>query len=325
MKPFESFLAPQLEAYLAYRHNCLGYQTKPTRFYLRAFDQYLKQTGITWDGLQPGFFLKFRAESKRHPNTVNGLLSSLRGFFKFLVRQGLYEENPLEDIPPLPVRLFIPFVFSPEQTEQLLIATCNQIRKTEKYFLADLAVHLVVVLLARCGMRISEPIKILRTNYRAQEGTLYIERTKFNKDRLVPVPIDAWKQIDNFLEARSALLGSDQNPCLLAGRVDKGITCYRVNCVFKRAVKDIGIDHPQRIVGNMTFGSPSPHSLRHSFAINTLKRITQQGKNPQHALPVLAAYMGHQEYQYTAAYLKLIDANQQQGLIEFAKAFRARS
>jgi integrase len=70
----------------------------------------------------------------------------------------------------------------------------------------------------------------------------------------------------------------------------------------------------------LTFGSPTPHSLRHSFAINTLKRIKDQGKSPQHALPVLAAYMGHRKYQYTAAYLKVRDAKHLAGLIDFAKS-----
>ena len=50
------------------------------------------------------------------------------------------------------------------------------------------------------------------------------------------------------------------------------------------------------------------HSLRHSFAVNTLKRIKLRGESPQQALPVLAAYLGHSEYKHTAKYLKLLDA-----------------
>ena len=72
-------------------------------------------------------------------------------------------------------------------------------------------------------------------------------------------------------------------------------------------------------MGNLTFGSPVPHSLRHAFAINTLNRIRAQGKSPQQALPILAAYMGHRYYQYTAAYLKVRDARDIAGLIAFNK------
>ena len=63
----------------------------------------------------------------------------------------------------------------------------------------------------------------------------------------------------------------------------------------------------------------SGYSLRHSFAINTLKRIKERGDCPQHALPVLATYMGHHIYQYTAKYLKFIDAEQRQSLFDFAR------
>ncbi len=45
------------------------------------------------------------------------------------------------------------------------------------------------------------------------------------------------------------------------------------------------------------------HSMRHSYAVNTLKSIKVRGDDPQKALPVLSAYMGHHKYCYTAQYL----------------------
>jgi integrase/recombinase XerD len=106
----------------------------------------------------------------------------------------------------------------------------------------------------------------------------------------------------------------------LAGRNGQPLKAHRVRRVFHRAVEAIGLKQPKRIMGNMTFGSPVPHSLRHSFAINTLNRIKARGVSPRHALPVLAAYMGHRKYQYTAAYLKVKDAGDLAGLIDFTKS-----
>jgi integrase len=71
------------------------------------------------------------------------------------------------------------------------------------------------------------------------------------------------------------------------------------------------------MIANVSFGSPTPHSLRHSFAVNTLKQIKERGKSLQAALPILAAYMGHRKYRYTAVYLKVLDANQRQQLVDF--------
>ena len=86
---------------------------------------------------------------------------------------------------------------------------------------------------------------------------------------------------------------------------------------FDLAVADIGCNEPRRVIGNTTFAKPTPHSLRHAFAINTLARIKRQGRSAQSALPVLSAYMGHSKYRYTAVYLKVLDARQRQGLVDF--------
>ena len=87
---------------------------------------------------------------------------------------------------------------------------------------------------------------------------------------------------------------------------------------FRQAVSDIGLDQPRRVLGNLNISRPTPHSLRHSFAVNTLLRIKQRGQSPQNALPVLAAYLGHSEYKYTAVYLRVADAQSRQNLVDFA-------
>jgi integrase len=67
----------------------------------------------------------------------------------------------------------------------------------------------------------------------------------------------------------------------------------------------------------MTFNPPTPHSLRHSFAINTLIAIKERGQSTQNALPVLSQYMGHSNYTYTAIYLKVADAKRRKDLFDF--------
>jgi integrase len=319
MKHFESFMASKLQDYVAYR-KALGYAHKGIKPSLLAFDRYLIDQNATWDQLQPAFFLQLRAKISHHPNTVNTILSGIRSFFQFLVRQDICEDNPLKDIPPLPERYFVPFVFSPAQTDRLLQAVCKTIRKSEKHFLFDMAIYLTIVMLARCGMRINEPLRLRRYHYRADEGSVYIQRTKFRKDRLIPVPKAVLTQIENYLAARRALCPEDQNPYLLAGKRLKPIKDYHIRNTFHCTVKNIGLSQPKQFIGNITFGKPTPHSLRHAFAINTLNQIKARGNCPQQALPVLATYMGHRKYQYTAAYLKVKDAKDIPGLIAFTKS-----
>jgi integrase len=317
MKSFESFLAKKMQEYIHFRRD-LGYTVKTLKSHLLLFDRYLVKTNAHLDSLTPTFFLGFAQTIKREPASVNAVLSGIRGFFQFLARQGIADENPLQDIPLLREGLFIPFVFSETQTERLLETVRKRLRKSPKYFLKDFSIYMAILLQARCGLRISEPIRLLLSHYEPKERTIYIEKTKFKKDRLIPIPEALNRELANYLSLRNILLPYDQNPYLLYGGKKRGLSHNNIYPVFRQAVKDCGLDQPRRVIGNCIFGSPIPHSLRHSFAINSLKRIKQKGKSPQSALPVLAAYMGHIDYRYTASYLKVLDAQQRNGLVNFS-------
>jgi integrase/recombinase XerD len=321
MKPFESFLAQKIEEYISYRQS-LGYTLKNIRSNLRHLDRYLKQlesgeTDFKSVPLQPLFFLNFRESIKGESSMITQIMGEVRRFFQFLVRGGMIEENPLQDIPRVRHEAFIPFVFSEKQIERLLKAITDGLRKEPRYFLKDISVYLAILLQARCGLRISEPLRLLRSHYYKQEKCLYIEKTKFKKDRLIPIPSSLVDEINNYLAVRKSLVHDDQNPYLLYANKERGLSKDSIYRVFRQAVKTCGFDQTRWIKGNTIFSSPTTHSLRHSFAINTLKRIKERGKSPQDALPVLAAYMGHCKYQYTAIYLKVLDAQQRQGLVNF--------
>ena len=317
MKKFESFMAQHFEAFLYYRES-VGYAMKPYRSYLHMLDRYFKETNAGWESLDPGYFLEMRANLNWESRSVNRVISTTRAFFQFLIRREYISENPLKDITLLKENSIIPFIFSPEQIDQLLEAVCRGLRRSKCYFLKDLGLYMAILLMARCGLRISEPLRLLRKNYRLDEKTIYIKKTKFKKDRLIPLPNVVVPEIENYLSVRQPLLPHDDNPYLLAGRGQKPLTAAKVRAMFHQGLKDIGLDHPRKVIGNMNFSKPTPHSLRHSFATNTLIRIKERGESTQHALPVLAAFLGHRKYKDTVVYLQFLDARQRQDLFDFA-------
>jgi integrase/recombinase XerD len=317
MKNFESFLAPQLNDFIAYRQG-LGYNTKTSRYHLLVFDRYLRKTNADWHSLQPFYFLEMRANLEMESRSINRLLSSVRVFFNFLLRREQVVENPLQDIPPLKENTIIPFVLAPQRIDQLLQALCSRVRRNERHFLMDLGIYLAVLLLARCGMRISEPLMAMKHHYRKDDGTLYIERTKFKKQRLIPLPKAVMIDMDNYLSVRKSFHPHDPNPFLLTGKGHGPLNRKQIEYVFRQVLKKIGLDQRRRVMGNMNFTQPVPHSLRHSFAVNTLIRIKDRGESAQSALPVLAAYMGHSEYKYTSVYLRVADARSRNNLVDFS-------
>jgi integrase/recombinase XerD len=317
MNKFKSFLAPQLQQYVIYRYN-LGYSMKTSLSHLKTFDRYLMQKQVGQVLLQPSFFMQMQAELKIEPRSVNNIVASVRVFFNYLVRTGAYSQNPLNDIPYLPENDIMPYIFSPQQINHLLSTVSNRIRKvSQRRYLKDLSGYMAMVLLARCGLRIGEPLRLKLNDYRFDEKTIYIEKTKFKKDRLIPLPQSVAIELENYLAARRGLLGDIVNNYLLANYAARGLNDNRVRLVFHRAVSDIGLEKHRQIIGNVNISCPTPHSLRHSFAVNTLNSVEKRGGSAQNALPVLAAYMGHSEYKHTIKYLKFMDAQQRLGLVNF--------
>jgi len=183
----------------------------------------------------------------------------------------------------------------------------------------DFSCYVIILLLARCGLRISEPLRMQLHHYRSIEKSIYIEKTKFKKDRLIPVPISVATEIENYISARNTLVPPDkQNQTLFVN--DHGIPLRgdKVRRVFHLAVNDAGLARPRQVLFNTNFNAPTPHSLRHSFAVNTLRNVKERGGSPQNALPILATYMGHVAYWHTVEYLKVVDADQHRKLVNFA-------
>jgi site-specific recombinase XerD len=244
MSPFESFLSGQFEDYIAYRHQ-LGYDTKGLQWVLRTLDRHLLRKKAEPVDLTSAFFLTLQAGLQAQSKSVNCLLSTTRMFFNYLVRKDVCQDNPLKDIPLLAEERFIPFIFSPAQIDRLLEALGRSLRREPTCFVKELGIYLAILLLARCGMRIYEPLRLQRHHFRADDNTLYVEKTKFKKDRLIPIPGAVAVEITNYLAVRQSLWGADDNPYLLAASPKKPFYDYLIRPRFHQAVGDIGLSCPR--------------------------------------------------------------------------------
>jgi len=316
MKLFESFIAPEMEEYIQHRVS-LGYNGRNQRSLLRPFDRYLKENEYNWDSIEPKLFLELRRKLKGESSTINGVLSGVRNFFQFLVLMGHYTHNPLRDLPAIPMGQYYPYIFSSEQIEELLLSIKARLPDNLQNDLERASVYLSIFLMAKCGLRISEPLRILVTHYCQNEGTIYIEKTKFQNDRLIPAPKSVLFEIEKFLRMRNSMNIKDKNPHLLVDQKQRPLSPNHIYTLFNHAVKDIGINETKRKIGNIKFGPPTPHCLRHSFAVNTLFRIKERGESIWDALPILSIYMGHRRICSTTRYLTVLNAEHRQDFFDF--------
>ncbi len=303
-----------MEDFIEYRFQ-LGYSNTSMVYCLQLLDRYVLEKQVTWTSFDPFFFIRFRADLDLENRSINMSFRMIKIFFNYLIRKDLILKNPLQEITELQENQVIPFIFSPEETDLFLKAVIKLMRTTEKFYLSDFSAYIAFLLMARCGLRSSEPLNLLKTHYNPEERTIYIEKTKFRKDRLIPIPKTVAHEINNLLNVRR-LFPDDSHFLLVKVKGEKLVRMF-INRRFKKALTFINLDQPRKIIGVTNFSKPSHHSLRHSFAVNTLKRIKQQGKSCQNALPVLASYMGHSKYKYTIYYLKVLDAEHRRQMLDF--------
>lgn len=190
-------------------------------------------------------------------SSVARMLSSVRGFTRFLVDEQRIPLDPAADLvaPKLPDRL--PKALTIAQVESLLSATDGD----EPGALRDRA---LLELLYATGARVSEAVSLNVDDLVGEAGTTDLVRLfgKGSKQRIVPVGSYARAALDAYLVRSRPLLSvrGRATPALFLGmrgaRLSRQSAWLVIRAAAERAQLDVEV---------------SPHSLRHSFATHLLQ------------------------------------------------------
>ena len=156
----------------------------------------------------------------------------------------------------------------------------------------------MLALLYALGLRHGEVRRLCIRDVDFTRGVLSIRQTKFHKSRYVPFGPKVGECLRRFLDARRTVLQPLQEDDPLF------VTLWRppvrprfLRAAFHGILRNLGITAPE---GRRR---PRLHNLRHSFAVHRLLRWYREGVDVQARLPLLSAFLGHVEPQYTAVYL----------------------
>jgi integrase/recombinase XerD len=201
---------------------------------LRSYMDHLKSRGITDRSIA------------RHVTTI-------RGFFRFLVEENQLSENPAELLQAPAIGQRLPKFLTEPSTNKLLSAP-SEAKSTG---IRDRA---MLDLLYATGVRVSELIKLRMADYDEAAGTVRVIG-KGNKQRMVPVGRQAVASIERYLEKeRPRLLKNRQSPFLFVTARGSTMTRQGFWKLLKVHGKEAGIFH-----------NLSPHVLRHTFATHLLE------------------------------------------------------
>jgi integrase/recombinase XerC len=251
---------------------------------LRAFGAYLEQTENELDivdadaDLVRGWAMELMASGMK-ATTVNRKLSSLRTFYKYLLKKGEIDVSPMQGVGGPKKAKPLPQFVRETDMERMLCATAQGDSWQEA------REHVILQLFYETGIRLSELVGL--NDGDVDFGRMAIKVTgKRNKQRIVPIGQGMADSLKRYMEMRNEnfqfLIFIFQFPLFVT---DKGQRVYP-NWVYRLVRKNLS-----QVV---TLKKRSPHVLRHTFATAML--------NNEAELEAVKELMGHESVSTTQIY-----------------------
>ncbi len=224
------------------------------------------------------------------PRSQCRILSGVRAFFKFMVIDGYFEQDPSELLENPVIGQHLPEYLTPEEVDRLKDSI--DLSKPEGH-----RNRAIIEVLFSCGLRVSELVNLKWSQLFREERFLRI-LGKGSKERLVPISDLALHEIDNYLPWRNSLkIKPGEEDYLFLNRRGGHLTRTMVLIMLKQQAEEAGI---QKTI--------SPHTLRHSFATALLEGGAD--------LRVIQAMLGHESIGTTEIYLHLSNQSLRQAVLE---------
>ncbi len=183
-------------------------------------------------------------------SSMQRLLSSLRGFYKHLIKNGFIGSNPAADVRAPKGIKKLPRVLDVDQVDRLLSGT-----KTNPLEIRD---HALMELMYSSGLRLSELVYLNLQDLDLRAGQVKITG-KGNKTRYLPVGQQAREALSAWLELRTSVAIENEAAVFVN---------HRGTRLSQRAVQKRVREQAQKT----TLGvHVHPHMLRHSFASHMLE------------------------------------------------------
>ncbi len=199
-------------------------------------------------------YLALLMSNEMKARSVNKNISTLRSFYKFLLRENLVTANPMMLVKNLKTPKQLPEIISEESLIKLL--------DNKDTFTSDFPGRrdrLVMELLFGTGIRRSELLTINDSDIDFYSQTIRI-LGKGNKERIIPIYDSLSLLIQEYLKNKEFTFVRKTERLILTNR---GKEAY-VNLIYKIVTHYLGTISTQLKI--------SPHVLRHSFATSLLNR-----------------------------------------------------
>lgn len=189
-----------------------------------------------------------------HPRSQARLISSLKGFFNFLVFEDLRPDNPLTLMESPKIGRYLPDTLSVTEIDAMIGAIDLGHPQGERN-------RAMLETLYGCGLRVSELVTLRLSDLHFDQEFIKVTG-KGDKQRIVPIAAATMKYINIYIqEIRNHLvIDSAARDTVFLNRRGQGLTRAMVFAIIKDLAERAGIHK-----------KVSPHTFRHSFATHLLE------------------------------------------------------
>jgi len=191
-------------------------------------------------------------------------------------------------------------VRSPSAQTLPAVLTRNEVARLFQV-IRELRFRVVLRLIYACGLRISEATTLKVTDVKRDGPRLHIAGAKGNKDRLVPLPVWAYRELQDYWRTHRhpqwVFPGVGRGWRETPGGVER----------LAHAVEPMGVGSIQHCVRLARVDARLPetthvHTLRHSYATHLLEEGV--------SIRLISAYLGHASLETTLIYTHLTAVNE---------------
>lgn len=244
--------------YLSFERNYSPLTISSYREDLLSFRKFLKTLDgdITWQAVDASIVRRWiisMMDAGEKSSTVDRRLSALRAFYRYYMREGKVEINPVSNIngPKRPKSL--PYFIKENELDRLLD---NSVYFPDGWM--GMRDRLIIQTFYMTGMRRSELIGLNDEDVRWKEGVIKV-RGKGDKERLIPIGAEEIEAITGYMTMRNAQVSQRKSNAFFISRNGDRLTGTRIWQIVRKYLSLVS-----------TVKKRSPHVLRHSFATSML-------------------------------------------------------
>ena len=226
--------------------------------------------------------------NKTTPRTVSRRISASRQFYKFLISEGIREDDPTSTIEAPKQKRTLPKIMTEDEINHAITTAAKKGNHASKRLVT------LLEMIYSTGLRVSELVSLPLATYQEDSQFMIVEG-KGGRERMVPLTPSAQKSLQEYIAVRERFIGEGddgtQANWLFPSKTS--IKGHLTRQRFAQMLKDLSkaCDFPM--------GKLSPHAIRHSFATHLL----QNGAD----LRAVQKILGHADIATTQIYTQMLD------------------